>query len=122
MGAQHRSGSKMKFRIDDEWENLEAPMFCDFLAPEFVGNRLGGQVAEESSSSSFFNISVDTTGAVMVVWLLAYCPACTLAWCYLSPVVVCFRRRTALLQTSSPAGQYFLTNQRLFRLMCMRGI
>lgn len=62
MGTQHRPSKRMKFKIDEEWEYLEAPMFCDFLAPEFVGNRLGGQVTEESSSSSFFNRTGDATG------------------------------------------------------------
>lgn len=65
MGTQHRHSRKLRFKIDDEWEHLDAPMFCDFLAAEFVGNRLGGQLTEESSSSSFFNNQVILEGMLL---------------------------------------------------------
>ena len=60
MGTQHHAGRKRSFTIDPEWEDLAAPMFCDFTSAEFVGQRLGGHLREESSSSSFFANTNDT--------------------------------------------------------------
>ena len=67
MGTQHRPRTRAKALVlDEDWEHLDAPMFCDFSAPEFKGTRLGGQVTDDTSSgSSFFNRTCDGKGTLL---------------------------------------------------------
>jgi hypothetical protein len=104
MGTQHYAGRRRSFTIDPEWEDLAAPMFCDFTTAEFVGQRLGGHVREESSSSSFFTNKTDVgtlllclsmrTCVIMVIVMLSCGPLLLLTPC--RPSIHCSGERPSI--------------------------